>query len=203
MSNPFIEELAKKLKEDLPGADAHLKMASPKRIEESLDIPDNARKAAVLILLFPKGDSFAFPLIRRPQYNGVHSGQMAFPGGKHDLEDTDLVETALRECKEEVGVEVSRSQVIGTLSNLYIPPSNMLVTPVVAFAKSKPEYTADPIEVVEIIETDIQTLKHPNTKSMQSIDLGLMKIKAPAFMVDENVVWGATAMMLSELLEII
>ncbi|MEH0156847.1 CoA pyrophosphatase [Limibacter armeniacum] len=206
MENKFIDKLKLYLRGDeLPGMEAHVKMASDNRKRRgALMPPTDARPSAVLILLSDFGeDDFSFPLIQRPMYDGVHGGQMALPGGKRDPEDPSLIVTALRECYEEIGIEVRPTEVLGTLSDLYIPPSNMLVTPVIAYSNKRNEYTLDPVEVDEVIETTLGHLLNPETKKMSTIDVRGMRFNAPSFDIDGKVVWGATAMILSEMLEIV
>ncbi|KXX69998.1 CoA pyrophosphatase [Flammeovirga sp. SJP92] len=199
------DKLRQRLSEPKPGRDAHDRMSSLKRQDETpFEIPTTARKAAVLILLKEEEDSLIFPLIQRPSYDGVHSGQMAFPGGKYDDTDEDLIETALRECYEEIGVCVERSKVLGTLSDIYIPPSNMHVVPVVANYSDVFQYNIDEYEVDKVVETSISHLQDANNYKEHIVDLDNgVKFKTPAFDVYGHTVWGATAMMLSELLMII
>ncbi|MBB3698392.1 NUDIX domain-containing protein [Flammeovirga yaeyamensis] len=193
------------LESELPGRFAHDLMSSQHRQDVTpIKIPTTARKAAVLILLKESGDTWMFPLIKRPSYDGVHSGQMAFPGGKMDDTDEDIIYTALRECEEEVGIKVDRSQVIGRLSDLYIPPSNMHVVPVVATYHEEFDYTIDEYEVDQVVEATIDQLQDPGNHTEYKFKTPKGQIyKTPSFEVDGHTVWGATAMMLSELLMII
>lgn len=205
MGKDWQERLKQKLMEPKPGRDAHDKMSSLKRQTETPDeIPGNARKAAVLILLKENEDSLVFPLIQRPSYDGVHSGQMAFPGGKYDETDEDLIETALRECSEEIGINVDRDKVLGTLSDIYIPPSNMHVVPVVANYNQVFDYDIDEYEVDKVVETTIAHIQNIDNQKEYVINLDNgLKYKTPAFDVYGHTVWGATAMILSELLMVI
>ena len=195
------EKLASRLSKPLPGLEAQLIMATKKR----LSLPfrnsptSSAKPSAVLILLYPCKQDIYFVLMRRPDYTGVHSGQISLPGGKYEKTDRDLVETAVREAHEEVGIEPSAVHITGTLSPLYIPPSNYVVTPVVSWAEQRPEFKGDPREVDEIIEvklSDFMDDKHVQTKRIK-LFMGI-SANFPCFYIDANIIWGATAMMLSE-----
>lgn len=122
------------------------------------------------------------------------------------MEETDknIVETALRETHEEIGVLIEESQVIGQLSDIYIAPSNSLVTPVVALADYKPEYHIDPHEVVQVIDISIDDLINPDNRKIAQIDIpGRGIVDAPSYQIDGYTIWGATAMMISELLTLL
>lgn len=173
--------------------------------QESKQIDPLSRKSAVLALLYPKFGKLHTVLMLRNVYNGTHSGQVSFPGGKYEDQDDSLWHTALREANEEVGVAPSDIIPIGALTDVYIPPSRFLVTPYLAYSKQAPTFIADPTEVQKIIETpvsvflDSQMIKHKKIK-IASSDIH-MKIKY--YDVEGETVWGATAMMLSELAEIL
>ena len=125
----FINKLEERLKNPLPGTGAFLKMASEIRLEELQSSYDTSKaiQSSVLILLFPENKSVKIILILRQQYEGVHSGQVSFPGGRKEKDDKTLIETALRESEEEVGIDADKVMVIGNLTEIYIPPSNFLV----------------------------------------------------------------------------
>lgn len=190
-----------RLEKGLPGWQAQHKMSTTVHQNARINPPQRTRKAAVLILLFPNQDEWWLPLILRPTYDGVHSGQMALPGGKVEPEDQDLIATALRETYEEIGVKIDRTQVIGVLSDLYIPPSNITVTPVLAIMAQSPRYYPDPNEVAGITEVSINDLLLPDNFLIKEIRVfnGNL-LKAPSFQIQGKTIWGATAMMLSELL---
>lgn len=205
IEHPIIQRLADRLRAPLPGREAHLRMASKDRsIRYGFKIPDNPRISAVLLLLdFQEGD-LVLPLIQRPSYPGVHSGQMAFPGGKRETQDQDLTDTALREAREEINAQVSREAVIGQLSNLYIPLSNSLVTPVVAISERVQQFVPEPLEVAKVVQASMRRLSDPSSVAETTIAIGNgLRIKAPYFDVDGHIVWGATAMILSELLHLL
>jgi 8-oxo-dGTP pyrophosphatase MutT (NUDIX family) len=193
--------LQERLKHPLPEIEAHLQMAPPQRFKEMAHYKPNAqtRESAVLILFYPKAGEIYFPLIQRPEYAGVHSGQVALPGGKKDAEDTDLTATALRETWEEIGVYVLREHVIGQLSTMYIPPSNFLVTPILAVIDFLPAFVPEAHEVVEILETDTAYFLTEDTRKQKIIQTKYMEAEVPYFDLHSRAVWGATAMILSEL----
>ncbi|TAF65316.1 MAG: CoA pyrophosphatase [Cytophagales bacterium] len=205
----IITNLEGKLKENnkLPGVEAHKKMAPPGRFSENPTLykPNkDTRVGSVLILLYPDENNIVkFPLILRPEYDGVHSGQVALPGGKKDEEDVDLVAVALRETWEEIGVEVTRNEVIGQLSEIYIPPSNFLVYPTVAKLDHKPNFIPSPHEVAGLFEVSIDTLIDQSICKEKWVEFRGSQVLLPYFDINDNVVWGATAMILCELKELL
>jgi 8-oxo-dGTP pyrophosphatase MutT (NUDIX family) len=201
----FIHELTERIKLPLPGKDAQLKMASAirnKQLNFSYDI-STATRSSVLILLYPFAERLYTVFILRPTYDGVHSGQVSFPGGKCEKNDVSLINTALREAEEEVNIKSEKVQVLGTLSELYIPPSNYIVLPVLGFIENRPAFSPEPAEVAEIIETDICFLFDDQKLKSKTLHINGFKIEAPYFDVNGHVIWGATAMILSELKEVI
>lgn len=164
----------------------------------------DAKVAAVLVLLNFQNNSIHIPLIKRPVYEGVHSGQMAFPGGKAEKFDKDIIDTALRETREEIGIQLPSRQIIGKMTSLFIPPSNVIVTPVLGTFARPLEYNIDPEEVAEVVEIGIDELQHPANLQMREITvMNKYKLDAPAYIVQGRTIWGATAMILSELLHIV
>jgi len=133
-------------------------------------------------------------------YEGVHSGQVAFPGGKFEEKDPDLRGTALREAREEVGIEPDDVTVIGQLTDIYINPSNFLVSPFIGYVPEMPEFRPDAREVKSIIVTDLLALNEDAVKGVKTIEHSNgYKIKTPYYAIEGLTVWGATAMMISEL----
>ncbi len=181
-------------------------MASIKRLEKE-DFSFNAetaRKSAVLALLYPVGEQAYTVFIRRNEYPGVHSGQISFPGGQQEETDASHVDTALREAWEETAIEPSSVNIIGELTHLYIPPSNFLVYPVLGFCRERPQFRPDPSEVQEIIESPLEVLLDASNKKVTSFTIpGGIKVSAPAFHLNGKILWGATAMMVSELLDMV
>ena len=169
----------------------------PNNSRYNTTIPENARHSAVLLLLFEKNGESHITLTQRHEYKGAHSGQISFPGGKKEDSDTDLKQTALRETEEEIGIPQSKPNIIHTLKDLYIPPSNFLVTPFVATLKSSPTYSLDDFEVKEIIEFPVSRLFEKDVvqeKIMSFKNNQSMQVKY--FDIQDKVVWGATAMIL-------
>lgn len=204
--NELIKGLEKALGGDLPGRDAQFRMANTHRIKnvDEMKTPGGAEPASVMILLYPEDGHTTMVFMKRPEYDGVHSGQISFPGGHREPGDMDDVHTALRECTEEIGVDEGDITVIGKLTKLYIPPSNYLVTPVVGYTPSKPDFIPDPAEVAGVLEVRLTELMDEKLLINKKIMLGPgFHITAPAFCPNGYVIWGATAMILNELLEVI
>ena len=202
----FIHQLKLNFKRPLPGRTAQYKMAHAVR-RNPIEAPDHARQAAVLALFYPKNDQWHIVLIERESNNpnDRHKGQIGFPGGRYEEEDEIMKNTALREAEEEVGVDASTVNIIGELSKLYIPVSNFLVHPFVGYTSLTPSFTPQIEEVKSILEVPFSMFTDPinrqrtNMKLAQNITLQ----DVPFFSINGKVVWGATAMMLSELLEVI
>ena len=198
----FIEKLKTNLQKPLPGVEVQFEMAHVKRekvLANSYE-SQNYRPSAVLILLYPnEQQQTSVLLIERMTYNGHHSGQIAFPGGKAEPTDTDLQATALREFFEETGADVTPT-VIGKLTPVYIPVSKFMVQPFVSYVNQKPNFSASAYEVNELIEWEINHLLNPDIIKETTIEpTPGYKIKTPYFDVQGKVLWGATAMMLNEL----
>lgn len=164
---------------------------------------NDTRVAAVLILLFPENGSIYTVFIQRPEYDGVHGGQISFPGGKQEPSDDNIIETAIRETHEEIGADPAKISVIGTLTPLFIPVSNMLVTPVIGWMKDRPVFIHKVNEVVFIFEADLKKLLDPSIVKTKPMKIRSKIIEVKYFDYQGNVIWGATAMMLHELLTII
>ncbi|MBW6459411.1 MAG: CoA pyrophosphatase [Bacteroidales bacterium] len=202
----LMDNLKKRLALPLPGLEAQLKMAGMRRIirQGKVQVPDDFKKAAVLILFYPGDEDVKLVFIRRNEYRGAHSGQISFPGGRYEPEDRDLTETALRETEEEIGINRNKVKIIGLLTDLYIPPSHFLVTPVVGYITERPIFHPDPEEVKGILEVSLKDVLSEETQQVKKITIfhGI-RWKVPCFYVNEAVIWGATAMILSELTEVI
>jgi len=197
----LIPLLSQRIKEPLPGPKAHEVLRA--RPSGSV-IPNFTHKlppkpGSVLILLYEENGVIKFPLIKRPEYLGAHSGQVSLPGGKAEMEE-DAIETALREGEEEIGITRNRLEVIGKLSEFFVMPSNYLVTPVIAVADGIPDFKADPHEVVRILYAGLEDLLHADSiKEKEILAAGRFNMHAPHFEIDKEIVWGATAMILNEL----
>ena len=198
-------KLSAVLLEDLPGEAAQFRMAplARKRISEMPLEDDSIRKAAVMIPLFRSAEQNCLLLTVRSTYEGVHSGQVSFPGGKFDENESDPIHVALREMEEEVGIKAEHVQIIGKLSPLFIPVSKMHVQPVIAWV-SEPNWTANSHEVAQILEVPIHQLFQPNGIKKKSMEFSPgIPVEVPYFDIQGHVVWGATAMIISELLSVL
>ncbi|MBX7182377.1 MAG: CoA pyrophosphatase [Bacteroidia bacterium] len=201
-----IALLKEGLKNKLPGVEAQFKMASSLRFPPDYieQYRPKARQGSVMVLLYPIEDVIHTVLTLRTSYKGVHSGQVSFPGGKREESDENLIKTALRETWEEVGVPDYDIEVIGGLTELYIPASNFIVTPYVGIVQEKPEFQPNRREVERILEADLALLLDDKFKKQTQVKINeSLTIDAPYFDIEGQVVWGATAMMLSELAELI
>lgn len=208
MSFNYITQLTSKIEEiPKPGLAAQLKMAPPQRFgtkETLIKVPKNVKKAAVMMLLYPKDQQLSFCLIQRTTYDGKHSGQISFPGGKKEEEDIDFWATALRESHEEIGVNPAEIKLITTLSSTYIPPSNFYVYPYLAYTNQRPDFVADEGEVDHVIEVPLSDLLGESAIQNGPITASYTKeVIVPMFVFGSYRVWGATAMILSEAREII
>ncbi len=197
-----IEEIKQALTQPLPGKQGQQLMA-PMPITSKFDrwpIPEDCREAGVLLLLFEKDAELHITLTRRHNYPGVHSGQIAFPGGRREDNET-LQETALRETFEEVGVAPGSLEVIGQLTSLYTPPSNFCIFPFVAYSAGQPAFKPDAREVAELIEAPLGLFFDPATQKKELWHFeNFGKRNVPYFDIFGHKVWGATAMILGEFL---
>ena len=203
----FLKYVPNIIPVELPAVTSHLKMAPKERIEglKNLDIDAlNARMAGVMMLFYPKQEKTHLVLIVRNAYDGVHSAQIAFPGGKYEKEDINFETTALRETHEEVGVTRDKINIIKHFSPMYIPPSNFLVHPFLGIATEELSFYPDIREVAAIIELPLSVFLNDDIiiEARLSTSYGA-NILVPAFNIQNHVVWGATAMILSELRDVL
>jgi len=203
----FLKYIPKIAKETLPAASAHIKMVPLERLNalKALNPSDLIpKKAAVMMLFYPKNKETHLVLIVRNSYPGVHSSQIAFPGGKVEIEDASLAHTALRETEEEIGVDRNKIEIIKSFTDVYIPPSNFLVSPYLGICQSTLEFELQPDEVAGIVELSLNDFLNDKNVVMRKLSTSYAnEIDVPAFLVREHIVWGATAMMMSELKETI
>lgn len=198
----FAEKLAKEIEKGLPGIEVQWEMASSDRMVKGFPRKkrDDSKEASVLILLYPVDNRINIIFIQRPVYEGVHSGQISFPGGKREKTDKNSIQTAIRETCEETGIKANILTIIGTLTPLYIPVSNIEVTPVIAWSEKRPDFKPEAGEVEFLIEAllgaflDISVIK---TIPYKFKDEALL-IKCYDY--NGNIIWGATAMILYELM---
>jgi 8-oxo-dGTP pyrophosphatase MutT (NUDIX family) len=203
----FLEHVAYLAEAELPAMKAHAIMAPIERLEtlqNPINVINAPRTAAVLMLLYPKKGETHLVLIVRNAYEGVHSAQVAFPGGKYEDTDSDFAYTALRETQEEVGVNPQEVELIKPFTPMYIPPSNFMVHPFLGVAKQELRFVPDPSEVARIIELPLAVFLDESIVIETRLATSYAKeISVPAFNIEETIVWGATAMMLSELKEVL
>ena len=189
----------------LPAEAAHLIMMPPERkdIMKDLDMElVNPRKAAVMMLFYPKDGEAHLVLIVRNSYPGVHSSQIAFPGGKVELYDTSLSDTALRETQEEIGISREKITIVRAFTQVYIPPSNFMVYPFLGYSNEELIFLPDPAEVADTIELPLHQFMDDSILVLKKMSTSYsLSIDVPAFKIADHYVWGATAMMLSELKE--
>ena len=203
--NEFLKYAPKVLNVELPAMHAHSKMVPPNRAEllRNTDFSKiTPKKAAVMMLFYPKKSQAHLALILRTSYNGVHSSQIAFPGGKVEPEDFDLKQTALRETYEEIGVHPTSINVVRAFTEVYIPPSNYMVYPFFGYSNDELNFELQEDEVAGLVELPLKEFLDDKiivTNTMKTSYAG--SIEVPGFQVGEHFVWGATAMMLSELKE--
>ena len=198
-------KLSAALLEDLPGEVAQFRMAplARKRISE-MPLENGAiRRAAVMIPLFRSEEQDCLLLTVRSTYEGIHSGQVSFPGGKFDENESDPIHVALREMEEEVGIKADQVQIIGMLSPLYIPVSKMHVQPVIAWVHDA-RWIANTYEVAQLLEVPIHHLFQANMIKKKSMEFSPgIPVEVPYFDIQGHIVWGATAMIISELLSVL
>jgi 8-oxo-dGTP pyrophosphatase MutT (NUDIX family) len=205
----FIAHLRAQLQQPLPGQPAQYRMASMRRLEELSTLPappPDAKVACVLNLLHQKDGTWRTVLIQRTQnQQDRHSGQVSFPGGRYERSDESLAAVALRETEEEVGVPIADVEILGRLTQLYIPVSNFLVHPFVGVLHAAAEFRPQVGEVAHILTPELAQFTAPDATKRRDLQLaqGLTLRDVPYFDVEGRMVWGATAMILSEFLEVV
>jgi 8-oxo-dGTP pyrophosphatase MutT (NUDIX family) len=205
MIDNYIQNLKKRLSQPLPGEKGQARMANFKRQIELAQrpMPDNHKVACVMILLFLKEEAWHLVLIQRTKNpKDKHSGQISFPGGRHETTDGELVNVALRETTEEIGIAAENIEILGRLTDLYIPVSNFRVFPFVGLLKKDATFTPQLGEVEQILTFPIAHFH--NLANQKTIDMevynGMVLKEVPYFDLDGKVLWGATAMIISEFL---
>jgi 8-oxo-dGTP pyrophosphatase MutT (NUDIX family) len=184
---------------DLPGKETQCLMAPEHR-----GIPGAGHypvPAAVLILMYPLDGHTGVVFIKRNEYDGPHSAQVSFPGGAWEEADGPLVRTAEREAREELGI-TGEIEILGKLTDIDIPVSNFRVSPFVAHAPGRPSFDPDPTEVQYVIETSVEALLQPSSAKSEHWKLGGQPVRVPFYNVNGEKIWGATAMMLCEFLQL-
>ena len=197
----LIENIIEKLKQPLPGKEAHKDLA-PYRNEIELDFKNkNPKIASTLLLIYPKNGSLFFCLIQRNEYKGTHSNQISFPGGKNEIGES-IKETALRETKEEIGIDPISINIIGELTQVFVPPSNFLIQPFVGYCDFTPVFKANEREVKRIIEVNVEDLFKKDVIKVKKMSFkkssGKIKFDVPYLDLNNKIVWGATSVILNE-----
>ncbi len=202
----FLSLISNLDKGDLGGFHSHIKMIPKERINFSPEkiLQSNPKKAAVLALFYPDlNKETKFLLTLRANYGGTHASQISFPGGKFDDSDVDLKNTALRETFEEVGIESNRIEILKQMSDTFIPPSNFLVSPFIGIHHNTPIFNFNH-EVEALIEVKLSDLLNDETIAIKKLSTSYMKnIDVPCFILNNYTVWGATAMILSEIKDLL
>ena len=206
--NEFSSEISKIKNLPLPGTASHYKMAPEIRVKElqaGFFNKKDPKKAGVMALFYPRENNLTHLLfIIRNKYPGVHSGQIGFPGGQREERDKDLLDTALRESCEEVGAVRDQISVIRELSDLYIPPSNFEVTPFIGLYHKEKPFRIQASEVAALLEVPVTDFLDDSNRSTQILSTSYAReVEVPAFIFKGQTVWGATAMMLSEIRELL
>lgn len=196
--------LKETLRAELPGVQAHSKMLPPgRRLRTSDEELPSVKQSSVLLLIFPDGDRLYTCLTKRPATMKHHPGQISFPGGKVEEEDASAEMTALREAREEVGIDPSSVEILGKLSDLYVEISRFSIQPFLAWADSKPEFAVDFGEVEELILFPISDFVAEETIFETELDTVTGPLQVRYYPFKGELIWGATAMILSELIEIL
>jgi 8-oxo-dGTP pyrophosphatase MutT (NUDIX family) len=202
----FTKNITQLKKIQLGGVEAQFKLAPEMRLayDDKKITANNPKIAAVLALFYPNNNNnTSLLLTKRASYNGPHSNQISFPGGKIEKSDNNLSQTALRETFEEVGVSQEKVEILREITNVYIPPSNFLVTPFIGITKRKPMFKVNS-EVAEIIEISfLDLLDDNNVGTIQITNSYMKETLVPSFNINGSVIWGATAMILSEIKEVL
>lgn len=200
----WLEILEHRLRGPKPGLSSQLKMVPDPRPGDKTyqDVGDSCHKAGVLVLLYPRQGRLHVVLTRRTSSVAHHQAQISFPGGHKDSHES-VLETALRETEEELNVVPSSVRILGELTPLYIPPSNYCIYPVVAATESRPDFRPSPHEVAEVLEIPLDDLLDANNAQREIWRLRDLDVSVPFYLFRGHKIWGATAMVIAELLDLI
>jgi len=200
----LVSILKKELKEKKPGITAQLEMAPQPRPGQKLpsEVKNSCIKAGVLVLLFPVSNQAYLTLTRRTPDVFYHRSQISFPGGRRESNEN-LKLTALRETREELNIKVEALTLLGELTPLYIPPSNHCIYPLVAASDKHPKFMPQPSEVSEVLEVPLDHLMDPDNVHREIWTKGEVQYLVPYYLFKQNKIWGATAMVIAELLAVL
>lgn len=189
---------------DLAGQNSHRKMLPPGRrlkiVDQELSV---VKQSSVLLLLFPEGDHLYICLTKRPSTMKHHPGQISFPGGKLEKDDDSALVAALREAREEVGIDPASVEILGKLSDLYVEVSQFSIQPFLAWAEVKPEFNVNYDEVEALILLPLDLVMEDNIIAETEMETVTGRLPIKYYPFNNEMIWGATAMILSELVEIL
>jgi 8-oxo-dGTP pyrophosphatase MutT (NUDIX family) len=199
-----IQRLEKKFAGPMPGFKAQMRMITNPRPGNKLyfEVEKSSVKAGVLLLFYPFEDKLYLVLTCRTENVDFHKGQISLPGGRQEIEET-LEQTALREAQEELKIDPDSVRIIGRLTPLYIPPSNYCIYPVAGFAETRPDFQPAEQEVAEVLEIPLKHLLEPENTSKETWIIRGAEVEVPFFIYRGHKIWGATAMVLAELVEVL
>ena len=199
-----LQFLEKELKGPKPGLEAQLKMITNPRSGHKVyyEVEDSCNKAGVLVLLYPWRDRLHLVLTRRTKRVEFHQGQISFPGGRQEKGES-FAQTALREAQEELEIDSSSTRILGELTPLYIPPSNYCIYPVVATIDVRPDFQPSALEVADVIEIPLDHLADPKNARKEMRTIRGAEVEVPFYSFKEYKIWGATAMVLAEFVELL
>ena len=199
----FITQLEITITNDLPGEESHQKMRV--NYDQSIELPFSKNKstpAAVLILLYSEDNEIYFFLTKRTDELEHHKGQISLPGGTQEGNEK-LIDTALRETQEEIGINKTSISIIGTITPLFVPVTGFMIYPFIGYSLNKPDPKPDPVEVAAIFSVNISDLLNKENRTIEQRSIGGYDVQVPYFKLNDYQVWGATSMILSEFRDLI
>ena len=199
----FITQLKITINNDLPGKESHQKM----RViyDQSIELPFskiNSTQAAVLILLYLADNEIYFFLTKRTDELKHHKGQISLPGGTQEGNEK-LIDTALRETQEEIGINKTSISIIGTITPLFVPVTGFMIYPFIGYSLNKLDPKPDPVEVATIFSVNISDLLNKENRTTEQRNIRGYDVQVPYFKLNDYQVWGATSMILSEFRDLI